>query len=398
MTSPATHDADAELLALAKAMADNDHEVKRSTAEWAAATIGQHDRVDADRESRFAADDWRRCAQQGIQAVRVPTEMGGRGRDLATTLLTLEGLGYGSRDNGLAFAIGSQILSTQETIVRFGTPEQQGAWLPRLIGGDALGAFAMTEPESGSDAYQLATTAVRRDDTYVLNGHKAYITLGSRCDMVIVFASTNPAAGRWGLSAFLVPTDVDGVERLPNREKMGMRTTPFGDITLTDAVVPASALIGREGAGASIFNSVLEVERSFVFATQIGSLERQLDETIAYANEREQGGHPIGHYQAVGHRIADMKQRHESARLFLYRAALAFVTGNQVAMSAALSKLVASETGIAAALDGAMVYGAKGYVSEFEVERDLRDAIGGVVYSGTSDIQRNIIARLLGVG
>jgi len=398
MTSQPPTDADTQLLAIARAMADNDHEIKRSTAEWAAGALGRHDRVDADRESRFAADDWKRCAERGIHGVMVPTDMGGRGHDLATTLLTLEGLGYGSRDNGLAFAIGSQILSTQETIVRFGTSEQQNEWLPRLLAGDAFGAFAMTEPESGSDAYQLATTAVRRDDTYVLNGHKAYITLGSRCDMVIVFASTNPAAGRWGLSAFLVPTDVEGVERLPNREKMGMRTTPFGDITLTDAVVPASALIGREGAGASIFNSVLEVERSFVFATQIGAVERQLDEAIAYANEREQGGHPIGHYQAVGHRIADMKQRHESARLFLYRAALAFVTGNQVAMSAALSKLAASETGIAAALDGAMVHGAKGYVSEFEVERDLRDAIGGVVYSGTSDIQRNIIARLLGVG
>lgn len=392
-------DIDAELLSIARAMADVDHEVKRSVAGWAATELVDHDRVEADRTSSFAHADWQRCAQRGIQGVRVPVELGGRGEDLATTLLTLEGLGYGCRDNGLAFAIGSQILSTQETLVRFGTPEQQSQWLPRLVGGDALGAFAMTEPDSGSDAYAMSTTAARRDDgSYVLNGRKAWITLGSRCDMVIVFASTNPQAGRWGLSAFVVPTDVDGVDRLPNREKMGMRTTPFGDISFTDVVVPASALIGREGAGASIFNSVLEVERSFVFATQVGAIERQLHDSIAYARSREQGGHPIGHYQAVSHRIADMKQRHEAARLFLYRAAMAFVTGRDVAMAAALSKLTASETGVAAALDGAMVHGAKGYVSEFEVERDLRDAIGGLVYSGTSDIQRNIVARLLGVG
>ena len=390
---------DAELLSIAQAMADVDHEVKRSVAGWAAAELVDHDRVEADRTSSFAHADWKRCAQRGVQGVRVPVELGGRGEDLATTLLTLEGLGYGCRDNGLAFAIGSQILSTQETLVRFGTPEQQSHWLPRLVGGDALGAFAMTEPDSGSDAYAMSTTADRRDDgSYVLNGRKAWITLGSRCDMVIVFASTNPQAGRWGISAFVVPTDVDGVDRLPNREKMGMRTTPFGDIAFTDVVVPASALIGREGAGASIFNSVLEVERSFVFATQVGAIERQLHDSIAYARSREQGGHPIGHYQAVSHRIADMKQRHEAARLFLYRAAMAFVTGRDVAMAAALSKLTASETGVAAALDGAMVHGAKGYVSEFEVERDLRDAIGGLVYSGTSDIQRNIVARLLGVG
>ncbi len=390
---------DDALLAVARAMADLHHPVKTEIAQWAARELATHDRVDADLRSQFAADDWKRCAERGIQGVMVPTELGGSGADLATTLLTLEGLGQGCRDNGLAFAIGSQILSTQETIVRFGSEDQQREWIPPLIAGDVLGAFAMTEPDSGSDAYSLTTTAERRDDgSYVLNGHKAYLTLGSRCAFVIVFASTKPGAGAWGLSTFLVPTDLDGVERLENRDKMGMRTTPFGDITLTDVVVPASALIGREGAGASIFNAVLQVERSFVFATQVGSMERQLDASVAYAREREQGGVPIGDHQAVSHRIADMKQRHETARLMLYRAAMASVTGRDVAMSAALAKLTASEAGLEAALAASMVHGAKGYVSEFEVERDLRDAIGGLVYSGTSDIQRNIIARLLGLG
>jgi alkylation response protein AidB-like acyl-CoA dehydrogenase len=390
---------DDALLGIARAMADLHHPVKTEIAEWAEASIAQHDRVDADLRSQFAADDWKRCADRGILGVMVPTGLGGSGADLATTLLTLEGLGKGCRDNGLAFAIGSQILSTQETLVRFGSDDQQRQWIPPLIAGDVLGAFAMTEPDSGSDAYSLTTTAVRRDDgSYVLNGHKAYLTLGSRCAFVIVFASTKPGAGAWGLSTFLVPTDLDGVERLENRDKMGMRTTPFGDITLTDVVVPASALIGREGAGASIFNAVLQVERSFVFTTQIGAMERQLDASIAYAREREQGGVPIGNHQAVSHRIADMKQRHETARLMLYRAAMASATGRDLAMSAALAKLTASEAGLDAALSASMVHGAKGYVSEFEVERDLRDAIGGLVYSGTSDIQRNIIARLLGLG
>jgi alkylation response protein AidB-like acyl-CoA dehydrogenase len=390
---------DEALLAIARAMADLHHPIKTEIAHWAATELATHDRVDADLRSQFAADDWKRCAERGIHGVMVPTELGGSGADLATTLLTLEGLGQGCRDNGLAFAIGSQILSTQETIVRFGSEDQQREWIPPLIAGDVLGAFAMTEPGSGSDAYSLTTTAERRDDgSYVLNGHKAYLTLGSRCAFVIVFASTKPGAGAWGLSTFLVPTDLDGVERLENRDKMGMRTTPFGDITLTDVVVPASALIGREGAGASIFNAVLQVERSFVFATQVGAMERQLDAAVAYAREREQGGVPIGDHQAVSHRIADMKQRHETARLMLYRAALASVTGRDVAMSAALAKLTASEAGLDAALAASMVHGAKGYVSEFEVERDLRDAIGGLVYSGTSDIQRNIIARLLGLG
>lgn len=394
-----TDRADRDLLAVARAMAELDHPVKREVADWASRALATHDRVDADLRSQFATDDWKRCADRGIQGIMVPTELGGSGADLATTLLTLEGLGQGCRDNGLAFAIGSQILSTQETIVRFGSPEQQQRWLPPLIAGEVLGAFAMTEPDSGSDAYSLAATAERRDDgTYLLNGHKAYLTLGSRCDFVIVFASTTPGAGRWGLSTFLVPTELDGVERLENRDKMGMRTTPFGDIVLNEVVLRSDALIGREGAGASIFNSVLQVERSFVFATQIGAMQRQLDDSITYARSREQGGHPIGSYQAVSHRLADMKQAHETARLMLYRAAMAHATGQDLAMSAALAKLTASEAGLDAALSASMIHGAKGYVSEYEVERDLRDAIGGLVYSGTSDIQRNIIARLLGVG
>ncbi len=392
-------DSDAQLLAIAHAIAAPDHPIKQDVATWAAKSLGQHDRVEADNTSHFAADDWRRCADHGLLGLMTPTEFGGAGADLATVLLSLEGLGYGCRDNGLAFALASQMLSTQETLVRFGSAEQRERWLTPLMNGDALGAFAMTEPNAGSDAYQLSTRADKQPDgTYVLNGHKAYLTLGSRCDMVIVFASTNPDVGRWGLSAFVVPVDVDGVERQPNREKMGMRTTPFGDITLHDAVLPATALIGKEGAGASIFNAVLQVERSFVFATGIGATERQLDEAIRYAGERQQGGQPIGNYQAVSHRLADIKQQHEAARLFMYRAAIASVTGNGIAMSAALSKLVASETGMSAALAAAGIHGATGYVSEFEIERNVRDAIGGVVYSGTSDIQRNIIARLLGVG
>jgi alkylation response protein AidB-like acyl-CoA dehydrogenase len=390
---------DAALLSIAHAMANLDHPVKTEVADWARQELATGDRVGADLRSDFAADDWKRCADRGIHGVMVPTEFGGSGADLATTLLTLEGLGHGCRDNGLAYAICSQMLSTQETLVRFANDAQQREWIPRLITGDAIGAFAITEPDSGSDAYSLTTTALRRDDgSYVLNGHKAYITLASRCAFVIVFASTKPGAGAWGLSAFLVRADLDGVERLANRDKMGMRTTPFGDITLTDVVVPASAMIGREGAGAAIFNAVLQVERSFVFATQVGAMQRQLEATIAYASERRQGGQAIGNYQAVAHRIADMKQRHETARLMLYRAAMASVTGRGFAMSAALAKLTASEAGLDAALSASMVHGAKGYVSEFEVERDLRDAIGGLVYSGTSDIQRNIIARLLGLG
>ena len=262
-----------------------------------------------------------------------------------------------------------------------------------------LGAFAITEPDSGSDVYAMASTALPDGDgRYRLSGHKAYLTFGSRCDVVVVFASTNPDAGRWGVSAFLVPTEREGVERTGNREKMGMRTTPFGDIVFHDVALSDADRIGPEGAGASIFHTVLERERAFVFAAQIGAMERQLDRSIAYAKTRRQGGRPIGDYQAVSHRIVDMKVRHETARLFLYKAAMLECRGHPITMAAGLSKLVASEHAIASGVDAIRNHGAIGFVSEYEVDRDLRDAVGGPVYSGTSDIQRNIVARLLGLG
>ncbi|MEM9606442.1 MAG: acyl-CoA dehydrogenase family protein [Actinomycetota bacterium] len=381
------------------AMLDDDHPLKRETAEWAAAELSQGDRVENDRCAVFAEDDWLRCAERGIQGVLVDPRYGGQGRDLASALLIMEGLGVGCRDQGLAFALASQIFSTQIALAHFGSEEQIARWMPGLVDGTVKGAFAITEPESGSDAYSMAATATRLDDgRYRIDGHKAWITLGSRCDVAIVFASTRPDAGRWGISGFVVPAGTPGFEIQPNRDKMGMRTTPFGDLVLDGVVLDESARLGPEGVGASVFSTAMEYERSFVFATQVGALERQLNDTIAYARSRTQGGQAIGGYQAVSHRIAEMKRRHETARLFLYKSVLLSLTGRPTTMNAALTKLATSEGAVASALDATLVHGARGYVSEFEIERDVRDAVGGLIYSGTSDIQRNIVARLLGIG
>lgn len=389
---------DADLLALAHAIADPSHPVKTEASSWAAEHLAQRDRVDADRSSSFASDDWTRLAERGVMKLLVAADRGGTGADLATTLLTLEGLGHGCRDNGLSFALVSQMTTTQVALERFGTDAQRERWLKPLMNGEIFATFAMTEPGSGSDAFSLSATAELLDDgSYRISGHKAYVTFGTEFDVAIVFASTNPAAGQWGITAFLVPADLPGVDPLGHRDKMGMRSAPFGDITFTDVVVPPDAVLGRAGSGASIFNSVLEVERSFVFIAQIGAMERQLDATITFANERVQGGVPISRHQAIAHRIVDMKQRLESARLFVYKAALASVTGNQPAMAAALAKVVACDHAIASSLDAVSVHGARGYLPEYEVERDLRDAVGGLAYSGTSDIQRNVVARLLGL-
>ncbi len=381
-----------------EALLDPDHELKVETAKWAAAELATRDRVEADRDSLFSEEDWRRCAERGVQGLIVPEAYGGQGRDHLTASLVLEGLGYGCRDNGLSYAVASQIVSTQVALETFGTEDQKAEWLPGLCDGTSRAAFAMTELESGSDAFAMTSRARRTASGYELSGYKAFITLAPRCDLILAFASTDPDAGKWGISAFVFPADTQGVTLHPNREKMGLRTTPFGDIELADVAVPESARLGPEGAGASIFTSAMDTERALVFATQVGAMERTLEAVVEFARSRTQSGRPIGEFQGVSHRIAEMKVRHETARLFLYKTALLLDRGRPSSIAAAMTKLVASEAAVASAMDASTIFGARGYVSQFEVERELRDALGGLSYSGTSEIQRNVIARLLGVG
>ena len=390
---------DSALLEVAQAIADLDHPVKVAASDWAREHIGRRDLIEADHQSLFGRDDWEACAAHGVLATMVPTELGGAGGSLTTALLTLEGLGHGCSDNGLTFALASQMLSTQLVLERHGTAEQQARWMPGLLDGSLIGAFAMTEPDAGSDAFSMSATAdPLPGGGYRLDGHKAYITFGPVCDVCIVFASTRPGGGSWGISAFLVPTELPGVDRGAVRPKMGMRTTPFGDLRFDAVELPPEALIGREGSGASIFAATLDVERSFIFAPQVGGMQRQLESTLAYARDREQGGHAISQYQAVGHRLAAMKERHERARLFLYRAAIAEARGDRLTMAASLAKIVACDAAIESSLDAAVIHGAKGYLPEFEGERQFRDAVGGLVYSGSTDVLRNVVARLLGAG
>lgn len=393
MTTPPDRDA-----AAVAALIDAQHPVKTATADWARSTIDVDDMRRRDRDSVFARDAWLACAEHGIQGSNVPVELGGLGDDLVTTALRLEGLGLGCRDTGLGFALASQILSFQDALARFGSPEQQRELFPGICRGELIGAFAITEPESGSDSYALATSAVREGDGYVLHGHKAHITLAPVADVAIVFARTAPEAGAWGLSAFLVRAGRPGVTFTENHEKMGLRTTPFGDIVLDGYVALESDRLGPEGAGVSIFTTCMEAERGLIFASQLGGAERILAEAVARAGERHQFGQPIGQFQAVSHRLVEMKMAHEHARLLLYKVAILMDRGRRATMEAAMAKLAAGEAVAEIGLHAARIHGARGYVSEYEVERDVRDALGGVVYSGTSDIQRNLISRLMGVG
>lgn len=352
---------------------------------------------DRDRRGEFSRENWRKCAQFGLQGLPFPEEYGGTGADILTTMLAMEGLGYGCRDNGLIFALNAQMWSVQLPILQFGTVEQKNRYLPGLCAGGLVGAHGMTEAESGSDAYSLRTSARRVEGGYVLNGSKMFVTNAPVADLAVIFATANPAKGQWGISAFLVERETPGFQVGEAMDKMGLRTAPLGELVLQDCFIPEANRLGPEGAGVSIFNSSMEWERSCILASHIGAMEHQLEMAVRYARERRQFGQPIGRFQPVGNRLASMKVRLETARLMLYKVAWLKKMDQPAAMEAAIAKLYLSEAFVESSLDAIVVHGAYGYMTESGIERDLRDAIGGTIYSGTSDIQRAIIARLLGL-
>ncbi len=389
--------ADASALILG-AMLDNDHPLKRGVADWARENLTDDTLVERDHSCTFWHEGFKRIADRGLLGILADPAYGGQGRSLTEAVLELEGLGLGCRDDGLVFAATSTVLTFGLALERFGSDAQRNEWLPKIISGDAVGSFSMTEPESGSDAFSLTTTALKTEDgSYVLNGEKAWVTMAPVADVFMVFATTNPDLGRWGVTAFLIPADTPGLIVGNNQPKMGMRTTPFSSISFENCTVPASALMGAEGSGASIFSSSMEAERGFLLVGSVGALERVMNDSVDYARTREQFGQPIGSFQGVSHQIAEIKLAHESARLLMYKAAALQQRGESSMMAAALSKLAGSEGALAGALAAVEVHGARGYVSEYGVERDLRNLSGGVIYGGASGIQKNIIARLLGL-
>lgn len=380
-----------------EALLDVRHPVKMQVAEWAREALDPGDMVDRDLHCRFFREAWTKCAAAGLTGSVVPVEFGGVGDDVVTTTLKLEGLGLGCRDNGLSYALASQMLSFQDALVRFGTDEQRNDILGPVCRGESIGAFAITEAASGSDSYGMSMQAERVADGWKLTGEKVHITLAPVADVALVFAVTDPDRGRWGISAFLVRADRPGVTFTETKPKQGLRTTPFGDIRLDGYVAGPDDMLGAAGSGASIFSACMETERALVMASHLGAAERTLHAAIDRANTREQFGRPIGGFQAISHRLVDMAMHHETARLLLYKAAAEVGLGRRSTLAAAMAKLGASEAIVSLALDAARVHGAEGYVTEYEVERDVRDALGGLVYSGTSDIQKNVIAALIGV-
>jgi alkylation response protein AidB-like acyl-CoA dehydrogenase len=371
--------------------------LQRSIIDFAQSELGRE--LDSrDHEGLFPRDEWRKCAELGLLGMAVPTEYGGLGLSATTIAAALEGLGYGCTDNGLIFSINAQMWACSHPIVNFGTEEQKRRWLPGLCDGSSIAAHGMTEPESGSDAFALRTTATPAEDGgWVLNGSKTFVTNAPDSDLLIVFASTNRDLGFAGLCAFVLERGTPGLEVGAPFSKMGLRTSHLGEIFLSDCHVPAEALLGEPGGGMAIFNSSMRWERSLILAAGVGTMRRQLERCVAFARERVQFGSPIGSFQAVSHPLAAMRLRLQTSHLMLYRIAALLDAGKASDLDAAMTKLHLSEALVQSSLEALQIHGGSGYVTESGLERDVRDALGGRIYSGTSEMQHNVIARHLGL-
>lgn len=356
------------------------------------------DAAGTDREARFPARDWRRCAEYGVLGWPVPTAYGGAGLDPLSTIVALEALGYGCRDNGLVFAVNNHLWGCVSYLLLHGDEEQKRRFLPPLCAGTLIGAHALTEPEAGSDVLGMATTAKRDGDGWRLTGAKCFVSNGPVADVFVTLARTG-GEGRAPdrLSAFLVTADLPGVDRRRELPKMGLRSTPMGVVEFDDVPVPAGNLLGREGAGYALFTSAIEWERSFMFASQVGAMERLLDGAVRHANSRRQFGRTLGSFQAVSHPIADMKIRLELARLLLYRIGALKAQGRHALLEATIAKIFISESLVQTATAAMQIHGARGYTADDGIERELRDALAGPVYAGSNAVQRGILAELLGV-
>ena len=371
-------------------------EFKKNAIEFAERALNEGAK-EREKRGEFSHAGWKKCAEFGIQGISMPEQYGGMGMDILTSVAAMEGLGFACKDSGLLFAINSTIWTCEAPILKFGTDAQKEQYLPGLIQGNLIGGHAITEPDFGSDAFSIRCRAEKKGNSYILNGTKTFITNAPIADVLLVFAVTDPAKKFAGLSVFLVEKTFPGYSIGRREDLAGLKTCPLGEVILRDCEVPEANRLGKEGAGAAIFNAEMEFERSCLFATHLGAMEKILEECVSYAKIREQFGKPIGSYQAISHKIADMKVRVELSRLILYKAASMKAEGKRAPMESAMAKLYISESYVQNCLDAIQIHGGYGYSSELEFERHLRDAVAAKIYSGTSEIQRNILASHLGL-
>jgi len=346
---------------------------------------------ECDRQARFPHATVKRMGELGLMGIAIPEKLGGSGADTLSYVLALEEVAVACASHAVVMSVNNSLVC--DSVWKFGSPEQHERFLAPLAAGKALGCFALTEPQAGSDATNQATVARRAGDHYVLGGRKVFVTSGREATHALVFVQTDHARGHRGISAFLVEKGTPGFVVGKVEDKLGLRASDTAEFVFEDCRVPAANRLGDEGEGFKIAMRALEGGRIGIAAQAVGIARAALEASIAYARERKSFGVPIAQHQQVQWMLADMAIQIDAARLLTWRAATLKDRGHPYGTASAMAKLFASEVAMRVATDGVQVHGGYGYIKEYPVERFFRDAKITQIYEGTSQIQRLVIAR-----
>lgn len=348
-----------------------------------------------DESGEFPHKTIKKMGEMGFMGVEVPEEYGGAGMDTLAYVLALEEICKADASHGVIMSVNNSLYC--HGILKFGTEEQKKKFVTPIASGKAIGAYSLTEPQSGSDAGTIKSRATLDGDHYILNGRKSWVTSGPVADYYVVFMMTNPDKKQKGVSAFLVESNAPGLTRGKKEPKLGIRASATSELIFEDCRIPKENILGKEGEGFKIAMTVLDAGRIGIATQALGIAEAAYEAARQYAVEREAFGKPIGSFQGTGFKIADMKTRIEASRLLIYNAALAKIksveTGGRYSLEASMAKLFASETAMYVTHQAVQIHGGMGYSKELPVERYFRDAKITEIYEGTSEIQRLVISR-----
>jgi alkylation response protein AidB-like acyl-CoA dehydrogenase len=373
-----------------------EHEMIRQTARDFAQNEIAPVAAEFDESGEFPTENIRKMGALGLMGIEIPEEYGGAGLDTLSYVLALEEISKADAAHGTIMSVNNSLFCYG--ILRFGTEEQKQKFLKPVASGQAVGAYSLTEPMSGSDAGTMRSNATRDHDGYVLNGRKSWVSSAPRADLILVFMVTDPEKKHRGISAFLIETDQPGFSRGKKEPKLGIRASATSEILFEDFRCPVENRLGGEEDGFKIAMTVLDAGRIGIAAQALGIAEAAYEASIEYAKEREAFGKKIGQFQGISFKLADMKTHIEASRLLIYQAALAKerskLTGQRFTLEAAMAKLFASETAMFCAHAAVQIHAGMGYSKELPVERYFRDAKITEIYEGTSEIQRLVISRL----
>lgn len=357
--------------------------------------IGPHNR-EIERNDDFPRWIWQKLAEQGYTGIAIPEEYSGSGGDFLMAALVARGIGR--TNGGISMSYGAHLNLCAHNILRNGSGQQKQKYLPKLASAEMIGALGLTEPNAGSDAMGIRTTARKVDGGYLINGSKVFITNGPIADVLILYTKTKPEAGSRGITAFIFETATKGFQVARKLEKVGMHGSPTGELVFEDAFVPDENVLGVVNEGYKVVMSGLDIERAFYAVSMVGTIEAALDMSLKYAKEREQFGQPIANFQLVQAKLADMYVDLEAARLMAHRVMWLAQQGKRVSKEAAAALLFTARAGFRAADQTMQIHGGWGYLTDFDVERMWRDARLGEIGAGTNEIRQLLIAReLLGM-